>query len=125
MNESIKTSMSGSAQWMRYSAIATMISQGLSLVVSAMVSFQPSSLVSVAIGIALAVLLLQGANAQESYASSGNESELQEGLKKESLYWQIISILMIVVLVILVIAILALIFSGADMLNSLSRGRLF
>jgi len=125
MNERIKTSIGGSALVMRVAAIASLVVQGLSLVAGAAMAGKVDNIVGTIISVMLAVFLLQGANAQESYAKGGKEIELLEGLKKETTYWQVTAILATIVAVILGLVILAFLIWGQEIIRALERENIF
>lgn len=125
MNERIKTSIAGSASVMRVAAIASLVVQGLGLVAGIAMAGKLDNVVGTVISVMLAVFLLQGANSQEAYAKGGKEVELLEGLKKETMYWQITAILATIVAVLVGLVILAFLVWGEEIIRALERENIF
>ena len=114
MNDKIKSSFAGAATWMRVSAIVSLVLQSLSVLGSIN---NLGNLGGTFLSIGLAILLLLSANSYSAYATTGSATSLEDGLKKEGIYWQICSILLIIVAILLSIFVLGLLVAGEQMIE--------
>jgi hypothetical protein len=118
ISESLKKGFKGIAPWARFVAIANIIFQIISFLVSFM---DPdagvgANFIGAGVNIALNVVLLQLANEMKSFGNSGSEKDLTTLLKKQLSYWIFTGALIIIGVVFFLLAIVAF---------SMSSGSLF
>ncbi|MGB1104340.1 MAG: hypothetical protein ACPG21_12015 [Crocinitomicaceae bacterium] len=118
ISDSLKKGFKEIAPWAKYVAIANIIFQSISFLVS---FFDPNrgvagNAIGVSINITLNVVLLQMANEMKSFGLSGSEKDLMQLLQKQLNYWIFTGVLLILGLVFILIGLLALSASGGRFL---------
>lgn len=101
----------GTVLWLRIVAIVNLISQALNVVFVLLLMAKtpfgqqqlPSTIVSVTIGVILAIKLWQQAAAIQRFSDSNNLSDYEESIKHESVYWMIVGVIMILAAAIVLI----------------------
>ncbi len=126
MNEDIKSSFAGLAQWTYYSAIVGFISAGVSIVNAVSVVSKASqygnasagsTLTGAIIGLAISVIinmaLLAASNGIRKGILSADQGYFNQGLSKLAQYFKIIGILSIIALVFLALILIVVVLSTA------------
>lgn len=130
LNSAAAQNSQATVTWLKITAICNFVTQGLSVITMLIVlavagsraaSSLGGSIVSVAIGVFLAMKLWNQAKAIESYIASGRIKDYEESLQNESAYWMTVGILTIIGTVAIAILALVGIAAGDDLLRGLGR----
>jgi hypothetical protein len=102
------------APWIKFAAIAGIVSQSISFLLS---FFNPdegivASVIGTAIGIALNITLLQFSNEMTNFSKTGTKEDLETMFKKELGYWIFLGVVCILALVFLLLGLIALSATG-------------
>lgn len=123
LNENVKHKLRATYPWIKFIAISSIALQGLSLIQNILVNPRGafSGIFSIAITVALNVILLQYAKSLENTVSTGGSNDFTEAMAKQKSYWLFMGILMILALAIVLIGVIVL---AADpyLANDIMRG---